>query len=63
MEKFVEALKNGTGYDYLANHYTSLSKEELKRIAMELLFELTRDCGLLDMPNIDNVIDELKEYI
>lgn len=63
MEGFIEALKNDKGYDYLANNYTSMSKEELKRIAMELLFELTRyHLDGLD-PDINNVIEELQDYI
>lgn len=63
MNEFIEALNNGTGCDYIANNYYKMSKAELKRIILELLFELTRDCGFLDCPNIENVINELKSYI
>ena len=63
MQEFLNALKNGKGYDYLANNAHNMRKEDLKRIAMELLFELTRDYGFLDCPTIDNVIDELQDYV
>ena len=60
MEDFIKALKQGVGYDYLANNYYKMSKEELKRIGLELLYELTSESHT---PDIENVIEELEDHV
>ncbi len=50
-KKFLKALKNGNGYDFIANNYFTFTKEELKDIILELLFNT----------NIDETIEELKQ--
>jgi hypothetical protein len=50
-KKFLKALKNGNGYDFIANNYFTFTKEELKDIILELLFNT----------NVDDTIEELKQ--
>lgn len=49
-KKFLKALKDGNGYDFIANNYFTFTKEELKDIILELLFNT----------NVDETIVELK---
>ena len=35
---FLEALKDDTAYDYIANHYMEYTQTELKDIVLELLY-------------------------
>lgn len=58
MDEFINALREDMGYDYIANNAHKFSKEELKRIILELLYELTET----HKPNIENVIEELEEF-
>jgi hypothetical protein len=50
-KKFLKALKDGNGYDFIANNYFTFTKEELKDIILELLFNT----------NVDDTIEELKQ--
>ncbi len=59
VDEFINALKEDMGYDYIANNAHNFSKEELKRIILELLYELTNETH---KPNIENVIEELEEF-
>lgn len=43
IREFGSACANGTIYDFIANHYWELSKEELRDIAEELAFVATDD--------------------
>jgi 20S proteasome alpha/beta subunit len=56
---FIEALKKDKGYDYLANNYQNMSKDELERIALEFLYELTSETHEAD---INNAIEELEDF-
>ena len=58
MDEFINALREDMGYDYIANNAHKFSKEELKRIILELLYELTET----HKSNIENVIEELEEF-
>jgi hypothetical protein len=58
MDEFINALREDMGYDYIANNAHKFSKEELKRIILELLYELTET----HKPNIENAIEELEEF-
>ena len=59
MDEFINALKEDRGYDYIANNAHNFSKEELKRIILELLYELINETH---KPNIENAIEELEEF-
>lgn len=59
MDEFINALREDMGYGYIANNAHHFSKEELKRIILELLYELTSESH---RPNIENVIEELEEF-
>lgn len=59
MDEFINALREDMGYGYIANNAHHFSKEELKRIILELLYELTNETH---KPNIENVIEELEEF-
>ena len=59
VDEFINALREDMGYDYIANNAQNFSKEELKRIILELLYELTNESH---KPNIENVIEELEEF-
>lgn len=58
MDEFINALREDMGYDYIANNAHNFSKDELKRIILELLYEITES----HRPNIENVIEELEEF-
>lgn len=59
VDEFINALRENMGYGYIANNAHNFSKEELKRIILELLYELTNESH---KPNIENVIEELEEF-
>lgn len=59
IKEFIEALKKNKGYGYLACNSHNMSKDELRRIGLELIYELTNESH---EPNINNVIEELEEY-
>ena len=59
MDEFINALKENMGYGYIANNAHKFTKEELKRIIFELLYELTNETH---KPKIENVIEELEEF-
>lgn len=61
VDEFINALREDEdmGYDYIANNAHKFSKEELKRIILELLYELTNETH---KPNIENAIEELEEF-
>lgn len=61
INEFIEALKNDTCYDFIANNYYKMSKEELKNCFLEVLFEVKYSKDINDDFSIDRVIEELKE--
>ena len=58
VDEFINALREDMGYSYIANNAHNFSKDELKRIILELLYEITES----HRPNIKNVIEELEEF-
>lgn len=58
MDEFINALREDMGYGYIANNAHNFSKDELKRIILELLYEIKES----HRPNIENVIEELEDY-
>lgn len=59
IDEFINALREDMGYDYIANNAHRFTKEELKRIILELLYELTNESH---KSRIENVIEELEDY-
>ena len=43
LQDFLNALSDNTAYDYIANHYTQFTKDELKDVILELLYPLVKD--------------------
>lgn len=58
--KALEEIRNDNGYDFLANNYHLMSKEQLKRIAMECLYEISHNDNKVAMLN--NIADEIEDY-
>lgn len=56
----VDAIRADDGYDFLADSYHNMSKEQLKRIAMECLYEIHRSDDRATMLN--NIADELGDF-
>lgn len=57
IQDFINAVKAGeSAYDVIARHYWEMSKDDLKRICLEFIFELEDD-------RVDNVLDELKDFV
>ena len=54
------ALKEGEGYDYIADHYWEMSKEDLKDVALELIWLIQDEMGD-KVSAFDPAIDELKD--
>lgn len=38
IDKFLDALDNGMEYDFIANHYHEMTKEDLKSILLEYIY-------------------------
>lgn len=54
---FINAVENGhSAYDTIAHHYWEMTKEDLERICLEFIYELEDE-------RVENVIDELKDFI
>lgn len=66
-EEIIASVKDGNGatgnlYDYISYNYPHLSKEELGRVAMEVIFLLDRICS--DSETIrQELIESLQEYL
>lgn len=58
--KALEEIRNDNGYDFLANNYHLMSKEQLKRIAMECLYEISHNDDKIAMLN--NIADEIDDF-
>ena len=50
IEQFLNALEDGTEYDFIANHYWEMTNEELKTILLEYIYDP------------ETVEDELRAY-
>ena len=66
LEKFIDKIKNSDkklnkAYDYIAKNYWKMSKEELKTICLEIIYEV--DKSILSHKDFDmnNVIEEIAE--
>lgn len=55
LKEVIKAIRNGEGYDYIANHYYEFTKEELKDIILECLF-------VIDDNKAKDVAEELKDF-
>lgn len=56
-EDFLEALRKGKGYDYIADNYWHISVEALKDCCLELIYKLDN----IDKTAINDVADELED--
>ena len=64
MKGFVKALKNGTEYDYIANHGWNMSKDDLSTILKEYIFHLDKMCIYENKEDVKNsVYDSLLDYV
>ena len=61
MKEFMKALEEGNAYDYIANNYWSMSKEDLKNILLEYIYEADESHGCDRGFEIENVMDCLNE--
>ena len=57
LEKIVNTIKQGRLYDYLANNYWNMSKEDLKDIALELIASRNNE------ELIDNLVNWRFDYL
>ena len=65
MKKFIEALNNGKGFDFLTNYekYSELTKDQIRDIAKELIYAI-EESGLIksDIKDIyETATEELTE--
>lgn len=44
-QQLFHALKHKTGYDYVANHYSEMDKEDLKDLVLELIYAIGDHCS------------------
>ena len=63
LQGFLNALSDNTAYDYIANHYTQFTKEELKDVILELLYPLVKYGSNLAMVDREKTRLEIKEEL
>lgn len=63
LQGFLNALSDNTAYDYIANHYTQFTKDELKDVILELLFPLVKDGTNLAMVDREKTRLGIKEEL
>ena len=57
IQDFINTVKaGGSAYDAIAQHYWEMSRDDLKRICLEFIYELEDE-------RVDNVIDELEDFV
>lgn len=56
LQEFINALEDGTAYDFIAQHYWEMNNLELERIILELLAAVDRYAH-------DDVIEYVKEEL
>ncbi len=55
IQDFINEVRTGSSaYDTIARHYWEMSKDDLKRICMEFIYELEDE-------RVDNVLEELED--
>lgn len=64
MKEFLQALENGTAYDYIANNSHNMSKNELATILKEYIYHLN-DMKIYENKEdvISAIYEDLSEYI
>lgn len=63
LEKLVEALRDGCGYDFVANNYTEFSKAELKMALLEAIYVIRENVGIEAKDGEDTLADSIEEWI
>lgn len=61
MNDFIEALNEGRAYDYIAQNYWQMSKEDLKDILLEFIYEADESTIMDREFDTDNVISEIED--
>lgn len=57
IQNFINEVRAGkSAYDTIAQHYWEMSKDDLKRICMEFIYELEDE-------RVDNVLEELEDFV
>lgn len=56
-----DAIRSDDGYDFIANNYHLMSKEQLERVCMECLYEIHRHI-FERTEYLNNIADELEDY-
>jgi hypothetical protein len=62
MNNFLDAVKNGNGFDFLSNYetYSTLTHDEIREIARELFYALE---SLDNSIEIENAFDEIESNL
>ena len=63
MDEFIEALREGKGYDWIANHGWELSKDELVNIIKEYDYAIHRSVTTDEEEYMYNVVADNLELI
>lgn len=64
IDKFLEALDEGREYDFIANYYYQMSKEDLKNILIEYIYAVHRyDAGSIEEDIQEDVRSELQDSL
>lgn len=61
-KEIIEEVKKGTLYDYMANHYTEISKDMLARLVMELDYEMSHYSKAEYKNSLEHIAEELEDY-
>ena len=58
MKEYIDALKNGKGFDWISNNGWKLNKDELISIVKELEYAIYSECDSFDNKKINNAAAE-----
>lgn len=60
-DKFIKSLENGKAYDYIANNYWTMTKEELAHILKEYIYASSDDVEQEVLENLKSEQDFLED--
>ena len=59
-QEIIDAVKNDTLYDFIANNYWKLGSESMKQLILEIVYAVETHCDTIDKHNIKTqVVEEL----
>lgn len=61
MDEFITALEEGKAYDFIANNYWQMNKENLKDILLEFIYEADESVLMDRAFDTDNIVAELED--